>query len=94
MNWYEYLIIVAAALFVVGVIVWRIVRKVQGKAAVIAAETVPAAAAVPRAEKIVRGKRKNQSVYSNNLFNLRKRGTACRSPFSFFFFVYLNKICI
>ena len=31
MNWYEYLIIVAAALFVVGVIVWRIVRKVQGK---------------------------------------------------------------
>ncbi len=29
MNWYEYPIIVAAALFVVGVIVWRIVRKVQ-----------------------------------------------------------------
>ncbi|MDE5897605.1 MAG: FeoB-associated Cys-rich membrane protein [Clostridia bacterium] len=31
MEWYEYLLIVAAAAFVVGVIVWRIVRKKQGK---------------------------------------------------------------
>lgn len=31
MSWYEILIIIAACAFVVGVIVWRIVRKMQGK---------------------------------------------------------------
>lgn len=31
MTWYEILIIVLASAFVIGVIVWQIVRKVQGK---------------------------------------------------------------
>lgn len=31
MQWYEILIIIFAALFVVGVIVWQIIRKKQGK---------------------------------------------------------------
>ena len=31
MSWWEILIIIAAAGFVVGVIVWRIIRKKQGK---------------------------------------------------------------
>lgn len=31
MQWYEILLIVAAAAFVVGVIVWQIIRKKQGK---------------------------------------------------------------
>lgn len=31
MQWYEYLLIAAAAAFVIGVIVWQIVRKKQGK---------------------------------------------------------------
>ncbi len=31
MHWYEILIIIFAALFVIGVVVWQIVLKVQGK---------------------------------------------------------------
>lgn len=31
MTWYEILIIVAASAFVIGVVVWQIVRKKQGK---------------------------------------------------------------
>ncbi len=31
MKWYEILLIVAAAAFVVGVTVWQIIRKVKGK---------------------------------------------------------------
>ncbi|MDE6058668.1 MAG: FeoB-associated Cys-rich membrane protein [Clostridia bacterium] len=31
MQWYEIVLIVAAALFVVGVIVWQIIRRKQGK---------------------------------------------------------------
>lgn len=31
MTWYEILIIIAAAGFVAGVVIWRIVRKKQGK---------------------------------------------------------------
>lgn len=31
MNWYEILIIVAAAAFVLSIVVWQIVRKKKGK---------------------------------------------------------------
>ena len=31
MQWYEIMIIVLACAFVVGVIAWRIIRKMQGK---------------------------------------------------------------
>ena len=31
MEWYEILLIAAAAAFVIGVAVWRLVRKIQGK---------------------------------------------------------------
>jgi len=31
MQWYEIMIVIFAALFVVGVIVWQIIRKKQGK---------------------------------------------------------------
>lgn len=31
MQWYEILLIVAAAAFVVGIAVWQIVRRVKGK---------------------------------------------------------------
>ena len=31
MQWYEIMIIVAAAAFVVGVVVWQIIRKKKGK---------------------------------------------------------------
>ena len=31
MTWWEILLIVAAALFVIGVIVWQAIRRMQGK---------------------------------------------------------------
>jgi len=31
MKWYEILLIVAAAAFVIGIAVWQIIRKVKGK---------------------------------------------------------------
>ena len=31
MQWYEILLIVAAAAFVIGVVAWRIIRKKKGK---------------------------------------------------------------